>query len=290
MSIIIDGKKIAAKIEESLKSDIQQLKDAGKKIGLVVILVGDSAASSSYVKSKIKACERLGIHSKFDHLPADTSEDKLLRILDNYNESEEFTGILVQLPLPKHISEDKVIDKIDPKKDVDCFHPWNVGNLMIGKSVINPCTPAGMIELIRSVEPDTTGKHVVVIGRSNIVGKPIAMMLLQNGDSVGNCTVTICHSKTKNLVEECRRADILIAAIGKANFVGSEMVKEGSIIIDVGINRIDADNEKGYKIVGDVDFEAVKDKVKAISPVPGGVGKTTIAMLMKNTVELAKNN
>ena len=290
MSIIIDGKKIASEIEESLKKDVDELKKSGKKVGLVVILIGDNPASSSYVKSKIKACERLGIHSKFDHMPSDTSEEMLLARLDEYNRSENFTGILVQLPLPKHISEDKVIDKIDPKKDVDCFHPQNVGNLMIGKSVINPCTPAGMVELIRSVEADTSGKHVVVIGRSNIVGKPIAMMLLQSGDSVGNCTVTVCHSRTKNLKEECMRADILIAAIGKANFVGPDMVKEGAIVIDVGINRIDADNEKGYKIVGDVDFQSVKDKVKAITSVPGGVGKTTIAMLMKNTVELAKNN
>jgi len=288
MTQVLSGVELAKKIEIEIKQDVEALKKSGVSPGLVVILVGDDAASATYVKSKGKACERLGIFSKTDVLPASTTEEELLRKIDEYNEDRAFSGILVQLPLPKHISEENVLERISPMKDVDCFHPQNVGNLVIGKGRVRPCTPAGIMELIRMAAENTSGKHAVVIGRSNIVGKPIANMLLQSGDGVGNCTVTVCHSRTKNLTEEVKRADIVVAAIGKPLFVTKEMLKPGAIVIDVGINRIDADNEKGYKIVGDVDYENVFPHVSAITPVPGGVGKMTIAMLMRNTVNLAQ--
>lgn len=288
MTQILSGTELAKTLESELKVEVDQLKANGIHPGLVVILVGDNAASATYVKSKGKACERLGIRSKTDILSSETTEEELLTTIDLYNANPDYAGILVQLPLPKHISEEKVLMRIKPTKDVDCFHPENVGNLVIGKGWVKPCTPAGMIELIRMACKDTSGMHAVVIGRSNIVGKPIANMLLQSGDSVGNCTVTICHSRTKNLTEEVKRADIVIAAIGKPNFVTKEMIKKGAIIIDVGINRIDADNEKGYKIVGDVNYDDVFETAGAITPVPGGVGKMTIAMLMRNTINLAK--
>jgi methylenetetrahydrofolate dehydrogenase (NADP+)/methenyltetrahydrofolate cyclohydrolase len=287
MTQIISGKELALEVENELKKEVEELKKNGKTPGLVVILVGDDGASQTYVNSKIKACERLGIHSKTDRLPGNTTEEKLLKLIDAYNADDAFDGILVQLPLPKHISEEALLNRISPSKDVDCFHPENVGKLVIGEATVKPCTPAGIVELIRKAMPNTSGKHAVVLGRSNIVGKPIANMLLQPGD-VGNCTVTVCHSRTANLAKEVSRADIVVAAVGRPEFVKKEMVKEGAVVIDVGINRVEADNEKGYKIVGDVDYNDVFDKVSAITPVPGGVGKMTIAMLMRNTVNLAK--
>lgn len=289
MSQVIDGKVVADAIIEDLKQDTIQLKERGINPGLVVLLVGENPASQTYVNSKHKKSQEIGIVSKVDKIDASISEQDLLDRIESYNNDPTYTGILVQLPLPDHISEEKVLDAIDPKKDVDGFHPINVGQLVIGNALAKPCTPAGIIELIRSVCPDTSGMHAVVIGRSNIVGKPIANMLLQANKGVGNCTVTICHSRTKNLTEEVKRADIVVVAIGKANFLTKDMIKEGAIVIDVGINRIPADNEKGYRLVGDVDYDDVFEKASAVTPVPGGVGRTTIAMLMKNTIELAKH-
>lgn len=289
MSKLIDGKIIAAEIEENLKSEVKTLQDNGIYPGLVVILVGNDSASATYVKSKGKACARLGIKSETITLDESTSETDLITIINKYNQDDSFSGILVQLPLPKHISDETVLRSIDPNKDVDCFHPYNVGQLIIGDGHIRPCTPAGIVEMVKRSINNTSGKHAVVLGRSNIVGKPIANLLLYPNNEFGNCTVTVCHSRTKNLKEITQTADILIAAIGIPKFVTSEMVKEGAVVIDVGINRIDADTEKGYQIVGDVDFDNVIEKASKITPVPGGVGKMTIAMLMKNTIECAKH-
>jgi methylenetetrahydrofolate dehydrogenase (NADP+)/methenyltetrahydrofolate cyclohydrolase len=288
MTKIIDGKHIAAEIESDLLNEVNALKKQNIKPGLVVILVGDDPASATYVRSKGKACERLGIKSDTIRMPASTSQDELIEKINEYNSNPEFSGILVQLPLPKHIEEETVLRTIDPNKDVDCFHPYNVGRLSIGDGHIRPCTPGGIVEMIARSTDSTSGKHAVVIGRSNIVGKPIASLLLYSNNDFGNCTVTVCHSRTPDLKAETLRADILVAAIGRPNFVTADMVKDGAIVIDVGINRVEADNEKGYKIVGDVDFDNVVEKASKITPVPGGVGKMTIAMLMKNTIECAK--
>ena len=284
MAIIIDGKKIAAEIREELKSKTDWLKTLNMSVpGLVTILVGDNPASQSYVKSKGKACAEVGMLSKTEILPAETSQQQLLELIDHYNSSNDFHGILVQLPLPKHINEDKVIERISPAKDVDGFHPVSVGNLVIGKNTFYPCTPNGILELIKRYKIETGGRHVVVVGRSNIVGKPVANMLLQKKEGA-NAVVTVCHSAAKDLSRFTKQADILIAAIGKANFITADMVKEGVAVIDVGINRVDdSSSPKGYKIVGDVDFENVAQKSSFITPVPGGVGPMTIAMLLQNT-------
>ncbi len=284
MAIIIDGKKIAAEVREELKSKIKWLKSLNIRVpGLVTIMVGDNPASQSYVTSKSKACSEIGMLSKVEILPVETSEQQLLEMIDLYNSNDDYHGILVQLPLPKHINENKVIERISPGKDVDGFHPISVGNLVIGKDTFYPCTPNGIVELIKRYKIETSGKHVVVVGRSNIVGKPIANMLLQKKEGA-NAVVTICHSATKNLSLYTKSADILIAAIGKANFITADMVKEGVAVIDVGINRVeDVSLPKGYKIVGDVDYENVSKKASFITPVPGGVGPMTIAMLLQNT-------
>lgn len=281
---IIDGKKIASDIRSELKKEIEELKSAGKSVpGLAAILVGENPASESYVKSKSKACEEVGMLSKIEKLSADISEKALLEIIQKYNDDFAFNGILVQLPLPKHINEEKIIEAIDPLKDVDGFHPVNVGNLVIGKDTLLPCTPAGIQELLVRYKIPIKGKHVVVVGRSNIVGKPIANILLQKKQNA-NAIVTVCHSAASDISYFTKQADILIAALGQPNFVKAEMIKEGAVIIDVGINRVeDKFNSKGYRITGDVEFETVKNKASYITPVPGGVGPMTVAMLLKNT-------
>ncbi len=282
--ILIDGKKVASDIRNELKDKINKLKENSKRIpGLVAILVGDDPASKIYVTSKGKACEEIGMRSKTENLPASITEDELLQIIYQYNSNDDYHGILVQLPLPKHIDENKIIESISPKKDVDGFHPVSVGNLVIGKGGFASCTPAGIQELLKRYNVPTEGKHVVVVGRSNIVGKPIANIMLQK-QKYANSIVTVCHSAASDLGYYTRQADILIAAIGRADFIKEEMVKDGVVVIDVGINRVDApDIPKGYKIVGDVEFDSVSKKASFITPVPGGVGPMTIAMLLSNT-------
>lgn len=282
--ILIDGKKIAADIRNELKEKISNLNAAGKNVpGLVAIIVGEDPASHIYVSSKGKACEEIGMRTKTEKLSAQTTEAELINIIKSYNENKDYHGILVQLPLPKHISEEKVIEAISYKKDVDGFHPISVGNLVIGKDTFASCTPAGIQELLIRYNIETKGKHVVVVGRSNIVGKPIANIMLQKAEGA-NSIVTVVHSAAKDISYYTKQADILIAAIGKAEMIKAEMVKEGVVIVDVGINRIeDQSKAKGYRIVGDVDFENVSKKASYITPVPGGVGPMTIAMLLNNT-------
>lgn len=274
---IIDGKEISASVKERVKNEVETLKQKGITTGLAVIIVGEDPASKVYVANKKKACEALGIISEEYALSEDTTQEELLELIDTLNKKESINGILCQLPLPKHLDEDAVIKAILPEKDVDAFHPQNVGKIMLGDYDFVPCTPAGIMEMLEYEGVDVTGKNCVVIGRSNIVGKPMGMLLLHK-----NGTVTICHSKTKNLKEVCKSADILVAAVGRPNFVTAVMVKEGAVVIDVGINRVDGN------LVGDVNFAEVKDKCSAITPVPGGVGPMTIAMLMQNTLTAAK--
>ncbi len=278
-NFIIDGKEISAQIKEEVKKEAERQKEKGKSASLAVILVGNDPASKVYVKNKKKACEYVGIQSLSYELPEETTEEELLQKIDELNKQEDITGILVQLPLPSHINEDKIICAISPKKDVDGFHPQNVGNLSIGRSGFISCTPAGVIELLKRSNIDIEGRECVVVGRSNIVGKPMAMLLLRE-----NATVTICHSKTKNLKEVTKRADILIAAVGKPKFFTADYIKEGAVVIDVGIHR----DEKN-QLCGDVDFEQVVEHTSAITPVPGGVGPMTIAMLMKNCLNAIKD-
>lgn len=276
--MIIDGKKEAALLREEIKKEILLLKEKTKKVpGLSVILIGDFTPSQIYVKNKEKNSKEVGINSEVIKYPKDITEQEILNKIKELNNNPEVSGILVQLPLPKHINKEKIINAIHPKKDVDGFNPINVGNLASGYDAIIPCTPLGCLHLIKKIEKNLTGKHAVIIGRSNLNGKPMAQLLLRE-----NCTVTIVHSKTKDLKAECQKADILVAAVGKANLVKGDWVKKDSIIIDVGINKVEE------KIVGDVDFESVKEKVKAITPVPGGVGPMTIACLLKNTLECFK--
>lgn len=279
MTKLINGKEISEYIKNSVKVEVEALKKRGISVGLAVIIVGDNPASKVYVANKEKACEAIGIISYKYALPETTTNEDLLKLIDELNANEEIDGILCQLPLPHHLDEKIIIDRILPEKDVDAFHPQNVGKIMIGDFDFLPCTPAGVIEMLKYENIEISGKNCVVIGRSNIVGKPMSMLLLHN-----NATVTICHSKTKNLKEICASADILVVAIGKAKFVTADMVKQGAVVIDVGMNR----DENG-KLCGDVDFEIVKDKTSYITPVPGGVGPMTIAMLMKNTLTAAKN-
>jgi methylenetetrahydrofolate dehydrogenase (NADP+)/methenyltetrahydrofolate cyclohydrolase len=283
---IIDGKKTAADVRSELKQKVIELKEkTGQVPGLVTILVGENPASQVYVNMKIKACSEIGMHSKLEKFDASISEKELLEIIDNYNNDPLFHGILVQLPLPKHIDEDKIIESINPQKDVDGFHPASVGKLVIGKDTFKSCTPYGIMELLKRYNIETKGKHVVVVGRSNIVGKPIANMLVQKEEGA-NAVVTICHSAAPDLSLFTKQADILIAAVGRANLITKQMVKEGVVVIDVGINRIDdPESKKGYKLVGDVDFNGVSEKSSYITPVPGGVGPMTIAMLLTNTVK-----
>lgn len=277
MSNIIDGKAVSAAVKERVKAEVETLKTQGVDVCLAVILVGNDPASQIYVANKKKACEQLGIISKEYILPENTTQDELLQLIEKLNADSTVNGILCQLPLPENLDEKAVISAIDPIKDVDAFHPVNVGKIMIGDYDFLPCTPAGVMEMLDYYNIDINSKECVVIGRSNIVGKPMAMLLLHK-----NGTVTICHSRTKNLAAVTSRADILVAAVGKAKFVTADMVKEGAVVIDVGMNRADG------KLCGDVDFDAVSQKASYITPVPGGVGPMTIAVLMQNTLTAAK--
>ena len=280
MANIIDGKQISADIKEELKQEVARLKEVGHSCCLAVIQVGSDPASSVYVGNKKKACAYIGIESLAYELPEETTEEELLAIIEQLNQDDHVHGILCQLPLPKHINEDRVIAAISPEKDVDGFHPQNVGALVIGQKGFVSCTPAGIIQLLKRSNIDIAGKHCVVIGRSNIVGKPMALLMLRE-----NATVTVCHSKTSNLKERCSQADILIVAIGKPRFIGAEYVKDGAVVIDVGIHR-----DENNKLCGDVRYEEVEPKASYITPVPGGVGPMTIAMLMNNCVEAMKSS
>ncbi len=270
---------VSKKIKDALKKETEVLKSKGVTPGLAVVIVGNDPASRVYVNSKKRACEEIGYLSREYALSEETSEEELLNLVKKLNGDDEIDGILVQLPLPKHINEETIINAINPEKDVDAFHPVNVGKIMIGNFDFLPCTPAGVMELINESGIDICGKNAVVVGRSNIVGKPQAMLLLHK-----NATVTICHSKTKNLKEICKTADILVAAVGRAQMITGDYIKEGAVVIDVGMNRLE-----NKKLVGDVDFESAEKKASYITPVPGGVGPMTIAMLMRNTLTAAKN-
>lgn len=279
MATIIDGKLVSAKLRQELKEQTSAfVAKTGVTPGLAVILVGDDPASAVYVRNKHRACEEVGMYSAVHKLPAETSESELLALIDKLNADNAIHGILVQLPLPKHISEERIVLAIDPSKDVDAFHPSNVGKIMLGNYRFLPCTPAGVMALLRHYEIEVEGKHCVVVGRSNIVGKPQALLLLEK-----NGTVTVCHSRTKNLADITRQADILVAAVGRPRFITADMVKDGAVVIDVGINRL-----PDGKLCGDVDFAAVEEKAAAITPVPGGVGPMTITMLLQNTLRAAE--
>ncbi len=288
---IIRGKEVAATMREEMKQEIERLRaEHNLTPGLAVILAGENPASMSYVRAKGRACDEIGIYSKEYRLPADCKEEEVLDLIKELNEDDKIHGILVQLPLPDHIDESKILNAILPSKDVDGFHPVNVGKLMIGEPEFLPCTPFGVQQLLIRSGIDPEGKDVVVVGRSNIVGKPVAMILMQKKPGA-NSTVTVCHSRTKNLAAHTRQADILIAAIGRAEFITADMVKEGAVVIDVGVNRVeDATRKRGYRIVGDVKFDEVKEKASYITPVPGGVGPMTITMLLYNTVNAAKKS
>lgn len=284
---IIDGKQIALDVRSGVAQKVAALKEKGVIPCLAVILVGENPASVSYVTGKRKALAEAGMKDRSEVLPENTSEEELLSLIDKLNKDDTVHGILVQLPLPKHINEDKVIMAISPSKDVDGFHPVNVGNLVIGKKAFLPCTPHGIIVLLQKMGIETSGKHAVVIGRSNIVGKPVSILLARKET---NCTVTICHTGTKNMTEMTRQADILVVASGHPHTVTGDMVKEGAVVIDVGVNRIpDASKKSGFRLIGDCDFDDVKEKAAYITPVPGGVGPMTIAMLMYNTLEAAES-
>lgn len=277
-STIINGKQIAEDIREGIRQEMEQLKTTGFQPGLAVVLVGEDPASQVYVRHKEKACHDLGFYSEVHRLPSTTSQEELLAMVDRLNKQENINGILVQLPLPEQIEEKAIINAISPEKDVDGFHPISVGNLVIGDDSLLPCTPAGVIELIKRAGVEISGKHAVVIGRSNIVGKPVSLLLQRE-----NATVTMCHSRTSNMKELAKQADILVVAIGKANFVDASYIKPGAVVIDVGVNRLD-----NGKLAGDVDFESAKEVSGPITPVPGGVGPMTITMLMQNTLVAAK--
>ncbi len=278
MATIIDGKAISEKVREEIRAEVEKLEE---KPGLAVVIVGEDPASKVYVRNKAKGCAEVGFYSEVHELPEDTTENELLDLIEKLNNNDKINGILVQLPLPKHLDEKAVINAIRPEKDVDAFHPVNTGKIMIGDYDFLPCTPAGVMRLLKETGVEVSGKRCVVVGRSNIVGKPQAMLLLQQ-----NGTVTICHSRTADLKEECRRADILVVAIGRAKFIDADYIKPGAVVIDVGMDR----DENG-KLCGDVDFESAKEVASAITPVPGGVGPMTIAMLLTNTLkayEIAK--
>lgn len=278
MAQIINGKEISAKIRAEIAEEVVEMKKRGIHPGLAVVIVGEDPASKVYVRNKKRACEDAGIYSEEYALPENTTESELLSLIDKLNADEKIHGILVQLPLPKHLDDKTVIEHIDPKKDVDAFSEVNVGKIMLGDYNFLPCTPAGVMELLRESGIDPSGKECVIVGRSNIVGKPQAMLMLH-----ANATVTVCHSRTRDLASVTRRADILVAALGKANFITADMVKEGAVVIDVGINRLD-----NGKLCGDVDFTSVEPKASYITPVPGGVGPMTITMLLKNTLKAAE--
>ncbi|MEC1261114.1 bifunctional methylenetetrahydrofolate dehydrogenase/methenyltetrahydrofolate cyclohydrolase FolD [Bacillus swezeyi] len=275
---IIDGKETAKEKRGQLAKEVEELKKQGVTPGLAVILIGDDPASLSYVRGKKKAAEAMGMRFQLDHFDASFSEQELLEVIDQYNNNDDFHGILVQLPLPEHISEQAVIERISPDKDVDGFHPLNVGKMLLGEDTFLPCTPAGIVELLKKTGIDLSGKEVVVVGRSNIVGKPVGQLLLNE-----NATVTYCHSRTADITAHTKKADILIVAVGKANFITADQIKEGAVVIDVGVNRLD-----NGKLAGDVAFDEAKEKASYITPVPGGVGPMTITMLAHNTVKSAK--
>ena len=285
-AVIIDGKQVASDVRSDVAKKVSELKEKGINPCLAVILVGENPASVSYVTGKQKALAEVGMVDRSVHLPEDTSEEELLKLIDELNKDDSVHGILVQLPLPKHINEDKVIMAISPEKDVDGFHPVSVGNLMIGRPGFLPCTPHGIIVLLQRAGIETSGKHAVVIGRSNIVGKPVSILLARKDV---NCTVTMCHTGTKNMSEITKMADIIVVASGHPHTLTKDMVKDGVVIIDVGVNRIpDATKKKGFRLIGDCDFDDLKEKASFITPVPGGVGPMTIAMLMQNTLESAE--
>ncbi|MBI9020044.1 MAG: bifunctional methylenetetrahydrofolate dehydrogenase/methenyltetrahydrofolate cyclohydrolase FolD [Verrucomicrobia bacterium] len=287
MAKILDGKAISAEIRAELKSRVSELKEKGIVPGLAVLLVGDDPASRSYVTAKERACEEAGIYSREVKLPATASLNEILDVVQQFNADDQINGILVQLPLPDSSMEESVIEAIDPDKDVDGFHPMNVGRMMMGLPAFLPCTPHGILQILKRSGIETSGAHVVVIGRSNIVGRPMLNLLSQKSE-LGNATVTMCHTRTKNMAEYTRQADIVIAAVGWPNTLTADMIKPGAVVIDVGVNRIPDDSKKsGFRLVGDVDFEAVSEKASAITPVPGGVGPMTITMLLVNTVESA---
>ena len=286
-AVIIDGKAIAQNVRKEVAEQVKELNAKGISPCLAVILVGNNPASVSYVTGKQKALAEAGMTDKSVHLPEDTSEEKLIELIERLNKDNTVNGILVQLPLPKHINEDRVITAITPEKDVDGFHPVNVGNLMIGRKAFLPCTPHGVIVLLEKMNIETSGKHCVIIGRSNIVGKPLAILM---SSKKVNSTVTICHTGTKDIESIVKQADIIVAAAGHPMTVTKQMVKPGAVVIDVGVNRIpDSTKKSGFRLTGDVDFEAVSEIASYITPVPGGVGPMTIAMLMVNTLEAAKN-
>jgi methylenetetrahydrofolate dehydrogenase (NADP+) / methenyltetrahydrofolate cyclohydrolase len=286
---IIDGKSIAEVIRAEVARDVAELKGRGLHPGLAVVLVGDDPASHVYVRNKEKACLEAGMNSFVHRLPADATERKVLNLVDRLNRDPKVHGILVQSPLPKHIDESKVLNLINPAKDADGFHPVNVGKMLIGEGELLSCTPRGIQEMLVRSGYDPSGKHVVIVGRSNIVGKPLAAILVQKARGA-NATVTVCHSRTKNLAAITKTADILVAAMGVPMFIKSRMVSEKAVVVDVGMNRIeDTTRKSGYRLVGDVDFDRVSKKVRAITPVPGGVGPMTIAMLLKNTLIAARS-
>lgn len=285
---LIDGKKIAAQIRAEVKAEVDALKKKGITPGLAVVIVGDDPASHVYVRGKARACEELGMNSFVHKLPANATERRVMNLVKKLNADPKVHAFLVQSPLPKHINENKVVTAIDPAKDADGFHPVNVGKLLIGEPAMMPCTPHGCQELLNRTGNNPEGKHVVIVGRSNIVGKPLAALLIQKARGA-NATVTICHSRTKKLASLTKQADILVAAMGVPEFIKGSMIKNGAVVIDVGVNRVeDKNSPKGYRLVGDVDFKTACKKARAITPVPGGVGPMTIAMLMKNAVAAAK--
>ena len=285
-AVIIDGKQVAADVRAEVAAKVAELKTKGIAPCLAVILVGENPASVSYVTGKQKALAEVGMVDRSVHLPESTSEEELLKLIDELNADDSVHGILVQLPLPKHINEEKVIMAISPEKDVDGFHPVSVGNLMIGRPGFLPCTPHGIIVLLKKAGIETSGKHAVVIGRSNIVGKPVSILLARKDT---NCTVTMCHTGTKNMAEIPRQADIIVVASGHPHTLTADMVKDGAVVIDVGVNRIpDSSKKSGFRLIGDCDFDDLKEKTSFITPVPGGVGPMTIAMLMQNTLESAE--
>jgi len=288
-SKVLSGKDTAVAIYDSFKKRLDILSKKGIIPGLCVILVGDDPASQIYVKTKSKKLQSLGLRSKNIYLDIDVSQNELIQIISGLNQDSNYHGILVQMPLPSHIDSQEIINSIDSTKDVDGFHPENVGWLSIGKPRFIPCTPKGIMKIFKHYNIELSGKDIVVIGRSNIVGRPMSVLVSSNGEW-SNGTCTICHSRTKNLEQYTRNADVVISAIGKPNYLKADMIKKGSIIIDVGINRVEAENDKGYKIIGDVDYNSVIDKVSFITPVPGGVGPMTIAMLVENTIEAAEQH
>ncbi len=288
--IVLDGKATSAAIKDEIAVEVEKLKSAGKKVPhLAAILVGNDGASQTYVNAKVKACEKVGFESTLVDLPANTTEADLLKTIDDLNNNPEIDGFIVQLPLPEHIDEDKVTLRVAPEKDVDGFHPENVGRMSLGLPTFLPATPNGVMEMLGRYNIETSGKHCVVIGRSNIVGTPMSILMSRNSNP-GNATVTLTHSRTSNLKEVCLSADIIIVALGKPNFLTGDMVKEGAVVVDVGIHRIeDSTKKSGFRLVGDVNYEEVAAKCSAISPVPGGVGPMTIASLLQNTLKAIKS-